>query len=72
MNDDQDWTWLGHGPHNLAKLRHVAMNAMPKVGSKDHCAKSSNAPVPGIATREIVINRTAVVSDSNERSTLTT
>ncbi len=34
MNEDQDRTRLGHGPHNLAVLRHMAINAMQKVGSK--------------------------------------
>lgn len=34
MNEDQDRTRLGHGPHNLAVLRHMAMNAMQKEGSK--------------------------------------
>jgi predicted transposase YbfD/YdcC len=28
MNEDQDRTRLGHGPHNLAVLRHMALNAM--------------------------------------------
>jgi predicted transposase YbfD/YdcC len=34
MNEDQDRTRLGHGPENLAILRHMAMNAMQKEGSK--------------------------------------
>jgi len=34
MNEDQDRTRLGNGPHNLAILRHMAMNAMQKEGSK--------------------------------------
>lgn len=34
MNEDQDRTRLGNGPHNLAVLRHMAMNAMQKEGSK--------------------------------------
>jgi predicted transposase YbfD/YdcC len=34
MNEDQDRTRLGHGPHNLAVLRHMAINAMQKEGSK--------------------------------------
>ena len=28
MNEDQDRTRLGNGPHNLAALRHMAINAM--------------------------------------------
>jgi predicted transposase YbfD/YdcC len=34
MNEDQDRTRLGNGPHNLAVLRHMAINAMQKVQSK--------------------------------------
>ena len=34
MNEDQDRTRLGHGPHNLAVLRHLVINAMQKEGSK--------------------------------------
>ena len=34
MNEDQVRTRLGNGPHNLAVLRHMAINAMQKVGSK--------------------------------------
>ncbi|MHB1935329.1 MAG: ISAs1 family transposase [Acidobacteriaceae bacterium] len=34
MNEDQDRTRIGHGPHNLAVLRHMAINAMQKEGSK--------------------------------------
>jgi predicted transposase YbfD/YdcC len=34
MNEDQDRTRMGHGPHNLAVLRHMAINAMQKEGSK--------------------------------------
>jgi predicted transposase YbfD/YdcC len=34
MNEDQDRTRLGHGPHNLAVLRHMAMNVMQKEPSK--------------------------------------
>jgi predicted transposase YbfD/YdcC len=34
MNEDQDRTRLGNGPHNLAVLRHMALNAMQKEGSK--------------------------------------
>jgi predicted transposase YbfD/YdcC len=34
MNEDQDRTRLGNGPHNLAVLRHLAINAMQKVGTK--------------------------------------
>ena len=30
MNEDQDRSRLGNGPHNLAVLRHMAMNAMQK------------------------------------------
>jgi hypothetical protein len=35
MNEDQDRTKLGHGPHNLAVLRHMALNAMQQEPSKD-------------------------------------
>jgi len=34
MNEDQDRTRIGYGPHNLAVLRHMAINAMQKEGSK--------------------------------------
>jgi hypothetical protein len=34
MNEDQDRTRLGNGPHHLAVLRHMAHNAMQKEGSK--------------------------------------
>ena len=34
MNEDQDRTRLGNGPHNLAVLRHMALNIMQKDGSK--------------------------------------
>jgi len=34
MNEDQDRTRMGHGPENLAILRHMALNAMQKEGSK--------------------------------------
>jgi predicted transposase YbfD/YdcC len=34
MNEDQDRTRMGHGPHNLAVLRHMVINAMQKEGSK--------------------------------------
>ena len=34
MNEDQDQTRMGHGPENLAVLRHMAINAMQKEGSK--------------------------------------
>ncbi len=34
MNEDQDRTRLGNGPHNLAVLRRMALNAMQKEGSK--------------------------------------
>lgn len=35
MNEDQDRTRLGHGPQNLAVLRHMALNAMQQELSKD-------------------------------------
>jgi hypothetical protein len=35
MNEDQDRTREGHGPHNLTVLRHMALNVMQKDGSKD-------------------------------------
>jgi predicted transposase YbfD/YdcC len=34
MNEDQDRARLGNGPHNLAVLRHMVLNAMQKEGSK--------------------------------------
>ncbi len=34
MNEDQDRTRLGHAPENLAILRHMALNAIQKEGSK--------------------------------------
>ena len=34
MNEDQDRTRMGNGPENLAVLRHMAINAMQKEGSK--------------------------------------
>lgn len=34
MNEDQDRTRLGNGPHNLAVLRHMALNLMQKDTSK--------------------------------------
>ena len=34
MNEDRGRTRLGNGPHNLAVLRHMALNAMRKEGSK--------------------------------------
>ncbi len=34
MNEDQERTRLGSGPHNLAVLRHMALNTMQKEGSK--------------------------------------
>jgi len=34
MNEDRDRTRMGHGPHNLAVLRHMAINAMQKEGWK--------------------------------------
>ena len=34
MNEDQDRTRRGHGPENLTVLRHMALNAMQKEGSK--------------------------------------
>jgi hypothetical protein len=32
--EDQDRTRLGHGPENLAVLRHLAINVIQKEGSK--------------------------------------
>lgn len=34
MNEDQDRSRLGNGPHNLAILRHMALNVMQKDGEK--------------------------------------
>ena len=34
MNEDQDRTRLGNGPHNLAVLRHMAINAMQRDATK--------------------------------------
>jgi len=41
---------MGHGPHNLAVLRHMAINAMQKEGSKASRAESSNAQAGTMAT----------------------
>ena len=41
MNEDQDRTRLGNGP--LAVLRHMAMNAMQKEGSKGVLARKTQA-----------------------------
>jgi len=37
-------TRTGHGPHNLAVLRHMVITAMQKEGSKGSLRESSNAP----------------------------
>jgi hypothetical protein len=34
MNEDQNRTRLGNGPHNLVVLRHMALNVMQMDGSK--------------------------------------
>ena len=34
MNEDQDRSRLGNAPHNLAVLRHMALNVMQKDGGK--------------------------------------
>jgi hypothetical protein len=34
MNEDQDRTRLGNGPQNPAIMRHMALNAMQREGSK--------------------------------------
>jgi len=34
MNEDQDRTRMDNGPHNLAVLRHMALNVMQKDTSK--------------------------------------
>jgi hypothetical protein len=34
MNEDQDRTRMGNGPHNLAVLRHIALNFIQKEPSK--------------------------------------
>jgi predicted transposase YbfD/YdcC len=34
MNEDQDRTRMGNGPENLAVLRHMAINAIEKEGTK--------------------------------------
>ena len=34
MNEDQSRTRLGHGPHNMAVLRHMALNLMQSDPSK--------------------------------------
>jgi hypothetical protein len=44
MNEDQDRTRIGHGPQNLAVLRHMVINAMQKEGSKNSlCGKFKRA-----------------------------
>lgn len=45
MNEDQDRTRMGHGPRNIAVLRHMALNVMQKDGSKDSLRESSSEPV---------------------------
>ena len=35
MNEDQDRTRLGNGPHNLAVLQHMAISAMQSDTTKD-------------------------------------
>jgi predicted transposase YbfD/YdcC len=44
MNEDQDRTRLEDGPHNLAVLRHMALNVMQKEGSKDPYVANSSGP----------------------------
>jgi len=44
MNEDQDRTRLGHGPDNLAVLRHMALNATKKRAPTAPCEESSNEP----------------------------
>jgi hypothetical protein len=34
LNEDQDRSRLGNAPHNLAVLRHMALNVMQKDGEK--------------------------------------
>ena len=34
MNQDRQRTRMGNGPHNLAVMRHMAINTMQKEGSK--------------------------------------
>jgi predicted transposase YbfD/YdcC len=36
MNEDQDRTRLDNGPHNLAVLRHMALNVMQKAARQVH------------------------------------
>jgi len=44
MNEDQDRTRLGNGPHTLAVLRHLALNVMQKDASKGSlCGKFKRA-----------------------------
>ena len=45
MNEDQDRTRLDNGPHNLAVLRHMALNVNAEGHNKrDPCAASSSEP----------------------------
>jgi hypothetical protein len=41
MNEDQHRTRLDNGPHNLAVLRHMALNVMRRTPPKDICVASS-------------------------------
>jgi predicted transposase YbfD/YdcC len=43
MNEDQDRTRLDNGPHNLAVLRHMALNVMQKDKSKKLSARQVHA-----------------------------
>jgi predicted transposase YbfD/YdcC len=44
MNEDQDRTRIGHGPQDLTVLRHMALNAMQKEGSKGSLRGNFNEP----------------------------
>ena len=48
MNEDQDRSRLGNGPHNLAVLRHMAMNLMQKDGEKGSLREARSSEPAGI------------------------
>ena len=48
MNEDQDRTRLDNGPHNLAVLRHMALNIMQKDTFKKHLCVASSCAQAGM------------------------
>ena len=45
MSEDQDGSRLDNGPHNLAILRHMALNVMLKDPTNGSCEANSSEPV---------------------------